>query len=339
MSGPDRATQMTKLYEIIGGYHATQLLEVGRALGVWEAIAESPSITSDGLSAQLGTDRFYTDVLLRTAFAFELIDRDGDGWRMAAHFDEILGRPDATFYLGNVARIHLLLGRDYEDYATRFRDGSLFSFQAHDREFIEAVADGLKTLPRIFSEVVLPKLPALRAKLERGGTLLDVGCGGGWALVTFAERFPKLRCIGVDIERRSIDMANALLRERGLADRCEARLLGVEGLTERDAYDVATTFLVVHELEPRIKPAVFEAVARSLKPGGSFVIFDETYPETEEALRTMPSRFAALAQWFELTWGNRVDTRTALLKLLADAGLAVAEETMLSRFTIIVATK
>jgi hypothetical protein len=31
----------------------------------------------------------------------------------------------------------------------------------------------------------------------------------------------------------------------------------------------------------------------------------EVYPETDEALGTMPTRFAALAQWYEVTWGKR----------------------------------
>ena len=63
------------------------------------------------------------------------------------------------------------------------------------------------------------------------------------------------------------------------------------------------------------------------------------YPETDEALRTMPTRFAALAQWYEVTWGNVVDTRSALHALCREAGLQVSEETTFSRFHIIVATK
>ena len=80
-------------------------------------------------------------------------------------------------------------------------------------------------------------------------------------------------------------------------------------------------------------------MARVLKPGGSFLIFDEAYPETDEALRMMPTRFAALAQWYEVTWGNVVNTRSELHTLCNEAGLRVAEETSFSRFHIIVATK
>ena len=104
-------------------------------------------------------------------------------------------------------------------------------------------------------------------------------------------------------------------------------------------YDVAISFLVVHEVPPAVKGPAFAAVAWALKPGGYFLIFDEAYPETDEALRTMPTRFAALAQWYEVTWGNVVDTRSGLHARCHEAGLEIAEETAFSRFHIILAAK
>jgi SAM-dependent methyltransferase len=338
-NAPTLAQQVTKLYDLIGGYHATYLIEIARELGVWSAVAAEPGITSARLAERLQADPFYTDALCRTAFAFELLDREGEGWRMAPHFDQILGAPDSTYYLGRAARVHLAVGRDYAEYMRRFRDGSRRTYQDHDEEFMREVAEGLKALPRVFVELVLPKLPSVRERLDQGARVLDVGCGAGWALVQLAERFPTIRCLGVDVEPHSVEMARRLIAERGLAGRCEARLLSAGRLAEDGAYDLATSFLVVHELLPEDKGEVFASVARALAPGGSFVIFDETYPETDEALRTMPSRFAALAQWYELTWGNRVNTRTELLELCERAGLRITEETTFSRFYIGVATK
>jgi cyclopropane fatty-acyl-phospholipid synthase-like methyltransferase len=204
---------------------------------------------------------------------------------------------------------------------------------------METIANGLQSLPRIFIDFVLPKLPALQNRFESGARVLDVGCGGGWALVQLAERFPKVTCVGVDNEPHSIELARSLIADRTLTGRCEARLMGAERLAEDGAYDVATSFLVVHEIDPKDKAAAFAAVARALKPGGQFVIFDETYPTTDAELRKMPARFAALAQWFELTWGNRLNTKPELAELCANAGLMLAEETTFSRFYIGVATK
>jgi predicted methyltransferase len=95
----------------------------------------------------------------------------------------------------------------------------------------------------------------------------------------------------------------------------------------------------MREVAAALKPAAFAAVARALKPGGYFLIFDEAYPETDEAMQTMPIRFAALAQWYELTWGNVVDNATTLRARCQEAGLELAEETSFSRFTIMVAKR
>jgi SAM-dependent methyltransferase len=336
---PTLADQVSKLYDLIAGYHATHLLEIARELGVWDALTQSPGLTAEELAGRLGTQPFYTDALCRTAFGFGLLEREGAGWRMAPHFDQILGNPDSSFYLARAARVHMLVGEDYKDYVRRFRDGTSKPYQDHDEAFMAEVAAALRSLPRIFCDLVLPRLPGLAARLEAGGHVLDVGCGGGWAVVQIAERFPKTRCLGIDVEPHSVALARRLIDDRGLTDRCAVRVLSVDRLGQDGTYDVATSFLVVHEIAPALKPAAFAAVARALKPGGCFLIFDEAYPETDSALQTMPARFAALAQWYELTWGNVVSTRTELHALCRDAGLQVTEETSFSRFHIIVATK
>jgi SAM-dependent methyltransferase len=336
---PTLADQVSRLYDLVAGYHATHMMEIARELGVWEALTRDPGLASGELAERLGTDPFYTDVLCRTAFSFGLLDRDGDGWRMAPHFDQILGNPESSFYLACAPRVHMVLGDDYRDYPGHFRAGTTRSYQQHDERFMREVAEALKTLPRIFLDLVLPNLPGLEARLAEGARVLDVGCGGGWAVVQLAERFPEISCVGIDLEPYSVELAKRLIAERGLTGRCEARLQSADELGEDDSFDVATSFLVVHEIAPDRKPGAFAAVARALNPGGSFLVFDETYPETDEALRTMPSRFAALAQWYELTWGNVVGTRSELHALCQQAGLRVTEETNFSRFNILVATK
>jgi hypothetical protein len=98
-AAPSLSDQVTRLYELIAGYHATHLIEIARELGVWQAVTSRPGLTSEGLATAIGTDPFYTDVLCRTAFSFGLLERQTEGWRMAPHFDQILGDPDSSFYL------------------------------------------------------------------------------------------------------------------------------------------------------------------------------------------------------------------------------------------------
>jgi 2-polyprenyl-3-methyl-5-hydroxy-6-metoxy-1,4-benzoquinol methylase len=336
---PTLADQVSKLFDLVAGYHVTHLVEIARELGVWDALTQNPGRISSELAETLGTDAFYTDVLCRTAFSFGLLNRDGDGWRMAPHFDQILGNPESSFYLARAPRAHMVVGEDYRQYVQHFRAGTTTSYQDHDEKFMREVAEATKTLPRIFLDAVLPRLPELGGRLKAGARVLDVGCGGGWAVVQIAERFPSSRCVGIDVEPYSVQLAQQLIVERNLTDQCEAREQSVDQVTEEGSYDVVTSFLVIHEIPPARKSAAFLAIARALKPGGYFLIFDEAFPETDDALQTMPARFSALAQWYEVTWGNVVNSRSELLALCADAGLRIMEETAFSRFSILVAAK
>src|SRR6266576_191218 len=40
VTSPTLADQVSKLYELVAGYHATHLLEIARELGVWDALAK-----------------------------------------------------------------------------------------------------------------------------------------------------------------------------------------------------------------------------------------------------------------------------------------------------------
>ena len=336
---PALADQVSRLYDLVAGYHATNLMEIARALGVWAALTASPGLTSEELAGRLGTDPFYTDVLCRTAFSFGLLAREGAGWRMGPHFDQILGDPTSSFYLACAPRVHMVLGEDYPAYVDHFREGTTRSYQEHGEAFMREVAEALKTLPRIFAELVLPRLPGLEGRLRDGARVLDVGCGGGWAVVQLAERFPESSFVGIDLEPYSVDLARRLIAERGLEDRCQARLQSADDLGEDGAYDVVTSFLVVHEIAPDRKPGAFAAVGRAGKPGGPLLILDPGDPPPDEGVRALPPRLAARGPGYELTWGNVVDTATTLRARCREAGLEVTEETTFSRFSIMVAAK
>ena len=337
-----RAAQMNKLFGYIKGLHATHLMNVGTRLELFGRLAQSNGMTPGALSEALRLDPEYVRLWCEAACALELLDYNPEvGYLLAPFMDEILGRPDATYYLGRFPHTHLLVARDYARYPELFQTGGTFSYQEHDQRFLSGVAEGLQTLPRQFVDAVLPKLPALQAQLAAGANILDVGCGGGFALVEFAERFPDVRCSGIDVEPVSIQMAHELIHSRGLAGRVQAYLVGGEALPPEfvGAFDLVTMFLVLHEIRPDLKLAVLEQCAQALRPGGQLVIFDERYPSGPAELRDPFVIFAVMAQWYEMTWGNRINTRAEIHDLLAQAGFRLLDETSLSRFYIVTAEK
>jgi SAM-dependent methyltransferase len=312
-------------------------------LGMFNHLAAHPDgVFPDALAIALGLHLPYVRAWCETACALELLDYEpASGYQFAPHMDELLGQPDATFYLGLFPAVHLQIERDYARYSELFRTGGAFPYQEHDEPFLHSVAAALRTLPRIVIDALLPALPHLHALLQGDAKILDVGCGGGYAMVEFAERFPNVTCLGLDVEPTSIGMANELIESRGLANRVSAQLVDGEAWPETmtGAFDLATMFLVLHEIRPDLKEHVLRQCARALRPGGQLLIFDEAYPSGPSQFRNPALSMVVTAQWFELVWGNIMNTREEIHALLAAQDLRVRNETSFSRFYVVVAEK
>ncbi len=130
----------------------------------------------DTLASELGLYPKYVHFWCETACALELLDYDpAVGYRLAPFMNELLGQSEATYYLGRFPDAHLLAARDYAHYPELFRTGGIYPYQQHDEPFFRGVAEALRTLPRMFLDAVVPKLPDLQKRLEAGATILDVG--------------------------------------------------------------------------------------------------------------------------------------------------------------------
>jgi SAM-dependent methyltransferase len=338
MSPPTRADQIAKVFSYLRGLHATHYMDVGVRMGLFRALAERPR-SAEQLAADLGLHPPYVRSFCETGHHLELLDREDGAYRMAPEMDRLLAAPDDTFYAGGFPRVHLTVARDYAAYDELFRTGGTIPYGAHDRGFLEDVAAATQSLPRMFLEVVGPKLGRVLDRLADGGRVLDVGCGAGHALVALAERFPRATGIGIEIEPHSRELAQALIRSRGLADRVQVHADwdlpgGFEG-----RFDLVTQFLVLHEIRPELKQDVIDRCAAALAPGGAVLLFDEAYPEDDATARHPIRGFGIVAQWFELVWGNVIDTRTAIVAMLNRAGLVLEDEIELSRFRIFTARR
>lgn len=338
-----RAAQALKVLNYVRGIHAAHLIDLGVKLGLFEALVKSPAGMDPGtLAAQLKLHSSYVRGWCETACALELLDYDpAIGYRMAPFMEEFLGQPEGLYYMGALPGTHFVLARDYEKYPDLFLSGKVFPYQSHDELFFTAVAKSTRPLPRLFLEAVLPKLPALTTRLNEGIRILDVGCGAGHAIVEFAERYPNVTCVGVDVEPNSIRMAEDLIKSKGLDKRVHVRLLEGDSVPEDlvGGFDLVTMFMVLHEVRPAIKDVVLEQCSKVLRSDGQFLIIDERYPSSPSELRDSIQISGVIGQWFEMTWGNVINTMEEIHALLAKQNFEILDEMPLSRFYVLFAEK
>lgn len=321
------------------GFNALHLIDLGLQLGLFDALAREPGISSDELAERLSLHAPYLRTWCTTAHSLALLEADGDALRLAPHVDVVLAQASHPRYLGAYVQLGTKIGtEDFRAAADGLRSGARVPFQGRSAEFAELVAHALSGVNLMVARKVLPSIAALAEVLNQGGTLLEVGCGSGRLQLQLAHAFPGARCIGIDIDPTGLAAARRAVAEAGLSERVRIVEGDLASAVTAQTVDVVLMVEVLHEIDAPIRPALLTACARALKPGGWLVIVDETYPGDWAETRAPEFRFALQTGLEEMMWGNLVPVRAEQERLLRDAGFAGAIERSLfgEGFTLLV---
>jgi SAM-dependent methyltransferase len=314
--------QVARIFAWRRGFNAMHLIDLGVRLGLFKSLADAPGATAAELATRLGLHEPYVRVWCTTAFGFGLLDANAqEQLRLAPHIDVILANPAHPRYLGGYVRLGTQFATDdYRQAPDAFRTGATSPFQGRSGEFTEAVAQAIAGVNVMVARKILRGLGGVAERLDAGGSLLEVGCGTGLLQLQLAKAFPSARCTGVDIDPTGLAAAREVVRRAGLDDRVQILEGDVAVVVPAASFDVVVMVEVLHEIAPQIRPAVVQACARALRPGGWLVIVDETYPATLAEARQEEFRFPLQTGLEELMWGNIVPTRSEQEALLRAAG-------------------
>ena len=334
-------TQVARIFEWRRGFNTIYLMHLGVQLGLFKALADSPGTTPTQLAQALGLSERYVDRWCLTAYGMELLDAEGDGYKLAPFLDVILAAPSHPRYLGGYVQLGAeFAGPDFMHCLEAFRTGKDVPFQGRGEAFNLAIASSTWGLQVITAKKILPGLPGLNERLSAGGSILEVGCGTGNLLVQIAKSFPSARVVGIDIDAASIGTARKRIADANLGDRAEARHGSLAELPA-SSFDAVVMVEVLHEIGKDIRPDVVKDSARALKAGGWMVIVDETYPSTLEEARKPEFKFPLHTGFEELLWGNVIPSREEQESLLKNAGLTGAIDRSLigEGFTVLATQK
>jgi len=123
----------------------------------------------------------------------------------------------------------------------------------------------------------------LRAMEFAAKSIMDFGCGTGTAIPLLKEIFQPGALLGVDVSGKSLEIGRKCFGQHGdfqlIADR-------------EPAGDIDLTYVssVFHHILPRERPAAFEHILRSLRPGGIFAFWEHNpwNPGTLHAMSRCP---------------------------------------------------
>ncbi len=326
-NAPSPDDQVARIFAWRRGFNTIFLIDVGVKLGLFKALAAKPERTAAELALELGLHAPYVATWCRTCYGMEILEVVDDGvtggarFRLAPHMDTILASPGHPRYLGGF--IDLATGTAVDDFrqnARAFRSGWVKPFQGRGASFASTVGDATFGLQVLTARKLLGELDGLAPRLEAGGTVLEVGCGTGNLLVQVAKAYRQARCVGVDIDSDSLEVARERIAAAKVGGRVELRHGSVSATVEPASIDVVTMVEVLHEIAPGIRAGVVAECAAALKPGGWMLIVDETYPSTPRESRQRDFLFPLHTGFEELLWGNVLPTRAEQESMLRAAG-------------------
>jgi SAM-dependent methyltransferase len=276
------------------GAAVSLMLEVGRRVGLFDAMAQIGAVTSAEIAEKAGLDERYVREWLAAMVCGGVVEYAADAhtYRLPReHASALTG--SSTRNLTSMVEMFPLLNRVIPD--------------------------------ELLFSAYLGKPEGLIARLEAGIRVADVGCGTGHCITLMARRFPKSAFVGYDISESGI--AGARAAAAGL-DNASFVVQDVAKLETPAPFDLVTAFDAIHD---QADPAgVLRRIRAALSPGGMFLMLDvwasseladnvgvpmAPYLYTMSTMHCMSVSLAAGGPGLGTAWGRQTATR-----MLREAG-------------------
>jgi ubiquinone/menaquinone biosynthesis C-methylase UbiE len=259
---------------ILDGGALALLFSIGHRTGLFDVLASMPPAPSAAIAREAGLDERYVREWLSALVAGGVVTLHEERglYSLSAESAASLTRGAGVNNLAATAQWIALLGEAEDELVDAFATGGGVAASRY-RRFRKVIAEDsdLRAASLLASDI-LPLVPGLADALEKGITLLDVGCGSGGLLLALAQRFPHSRFVGADLSVEAIQEARrcaAALRVKNLRfEICDANDAPPEA-----RFDCVTAFGVIHRVQEPTH--ALGLLAQALRAGGVLLMQEE----------------------------------------------------------------
>ena len=279
----------------MGAAFNAALVVIGDRLGLYKAMAAAGGpISPAELAWRTGTvERYVREWLAaQAAGGYVAYDPATGLYHLPPEQASCLADESSTTFLPGGFQIIAAAMKDEQRIAEVFRTGQGIPWHAHDPGLYEGTERFFRPnyAAHLTSEWI-PALDGVKAKLEAGALVADVGCGHGASTVLMAQAYPKSTFIGFDYHEHSISWARKVASRAGVGDHVTFEVATAKAFPAQN-YDLVTCFDCLHDMGDPV--GVAKHVLTTLGKDGTWMIVEPfAHDHVEENLNPVGRVFYA----------------------------------------------
>ena len=277
-----------RLFEAAIGTLDVFSVHLGDRLGLYQALDQRGSATSDELAAATGThERYVREWLEQQAATGILAVEDAAApaaarrYRVPSGHREVLLDRDSLNCLTPLLRLAVGVTGPLPALLEAFRTGAGVPYPDYGADTREGIAEMNRPMfLNLLGTAWLPAIPDVHARLQADppARVADVGCGSGWSSIAIARAYPNALVHGFDADEASIALARSNVAAAGLADRVSFALRDAAYPGLAGSYDLVTAFETIHDMAQPVE--ALRKMRGLVADGGAVMIADERVGET-----------------------------------------------------------
>ncbi|HMQ51843.1 MAG TPA: class I SAM-dependent methyltransferase [Anaerolineae bacterium] len=262
-----------KMVGVLNNGALALMTSIGHRTQLFDTMAILPPATSAQIAEATGLQERYVREWLNAMVVGQVIDHDPElkTYHLPAEHATTLTRAAGADNLALFTQHIGTLGSVEDKIVACFSNGGGVPYTDFHR-FHEVMAeDSDVNIVEPLIDQILPLMPGLKAQLQQGIEVLDVGCGRGNALKRLAQTYPRSRFFGLDFSEEAIAFAQADAARQGLTN-LRFAVKDAATFDESNRYDLIFTFDAVHD---QAQPGrVLRNIKQALKPDGVYFMQD-----------------------------------------------------------------
>jgi 2-polyprenyl-3-methyl-5-hydroxy-6-metoxy-1,4-benzoquinol methylase len=250
------------------------MISIGHRTGLFDTMSRIAPGTSNAIAARAGLNERYVREWLGAMVTSGIVAYEPDSKRysLPAEHAAFLTRAAAADNMAVFSQYIGVLGGVEDDIVACFRNGGGVPYERYGRFHDVMAEDSGQSVLSSLESHILPLVPGLVERLERGIDVLDLGCGRGLILARLARLYPRSRFVGIDLSEEAIafardhvgDLANVQFIAQDLSD--------FDQRAKPESFDFITTFDAIHDQGQPLK--VLKGIRRALKSDGVYLMQD-----------------------------------------------------------------